>query len=64
MGKWYAVMEDKEETDWGYGSKDYEEAVKMLKEKGWENGYIAVIENGDYCADAIYYADIIKNWEV
>lgn len=61
MEKWYAVMEDNEDTDWGYGSKDYEEAVKMLKEKGWEDGYIAVIENGDYCADIVYYADIIEN---
>lgn len=43
---WYAVMIDNEDTDWGYGSFDLDEAKEMLK--GYPDGYIAVIEN-DCC---------------
>lgn len=55
MKKWYAVMK-KDYEFWDYGSEDYEEAVKMLKEQG--EGYIAVIENGDFCSEEIKFEDI------
>lgn len=42
---WYAVMKDNEDTDWGYGSHDLDEAREMLK--GYPDGYIAVIEEGN-----------------
>ena len=44
MKKWYAVLMDEEDNDWGHGSKDYEEAVAMAKKC---NAYaIAVINDG------------------
>ena len=45
--KWYAVMTDAEDNDWGYGSFDYEEAVKMVQPFLSDGGYIAVIDDGD-----------------
>ena len=56
MKKWYAVMKMDYEF-WDYGSENYEEAVKMLKEQG--EGYIAVIENGDFCTEEIKFEDIV-----
>lgn len=31
MTYWYAVMQDNEDNDWGYGSHDLDEAKKWLK---------------------------------
>ena len=50
---WYAVMQDNEDNDWGYGSYDPAEAEEMVK--AFPDGYIAVIdEDGDpVCVDEI-----------
>lgn len=61
MAKWYAVMSDREDNDWGYGSHDLSEAKQMLKDAEYEDGYIAVIEN-DICTaeltqDELFYED-------
>ena len=50
---WYAVMQDSEDTDWGYGSHNLDEAQEMVKK--FPEGYIAVIdEDGDpVCVDEI-----------
>ena len=57
MAKWYAVMMDREDNDWGYGSHDLEEAKTMCKSQKAEHpdAYIAVIEEGDdpVCIDEI-----------
>lgn len=53
MKKWYAVMTDREDNDWGIGSYELSEATKMCKDINNENerngfgreGYIAVIDN-------------------
>ena len=42
--KWYAVLMDEEDHDWGTGSCDYDEAVKMAEEMGAK--IIAVIDDG------------------
>lgn len=42
---WYAVMTDNDDSDWGYGSYDLDEAREMLKK--YPDGYIAVIEMGN-----------------
>lgn len=39
---WYAVMQDREDTDWGYGSFDLEEAQRMAR--SYPDSYIAVID--------------------
>lgn len=44
--EWYAVMKDKEDSDWGTGSFEIEEAKKMAVSMGPE-AYIAVIEEGE-----------------
>ena len=51
---WYAVQRDRDD-DWGDGSFDRKEAIKMLKEQGY--GLIAVID-GDVCTEEIEYDDI------
>jgi len=50
MAKWYAVMRDNDDADWGYGSYDFEEAKQMLDDI--EGEYIAVIED-DVCVEEI-----------
>jgi hypothetical protein len=55
---WYAVMMDNDDNDWGTGSYDLSEAeakVESLKEQGYEDAYIAVIdESGDpICVEEI-----------
>jgi hypothetical protein len=42
---WYAVMQDDEDNDWGYGSFDLDKAKEMVKK--FLDGHIAVIEVGD-----------------
>lgn len=58
MKYWYAVMQDNEDNDWGYGSHDLAEATAMVekyKAIGYNDAYIAVIdESGDpTCVEAI-----------
>ena len=43
---WYAVLEDADDNDWGYGSFNYEEAVKMARAIG-KDARIAVICEGE-----------------
>lgn len=49
--KWYAVMQNNEDNDWGYGSFFLDVAQEMLKD--YPNGYIAVIQN-DTCIEEIH----------
>jgi hypothetical protein len=57
---WYAVMRDREDDDWGYGSHDIDEAKQMLTEEESGEAYIAVIEEGEnpVCVDEILREDI------
>ena len=58
MGYWYAVMRDRDDDDWGYGSFDLDEAKQMSRKMGIES-YIAVIEESDnsVCVEEIEQAD-------
>lgn len=51
---WYAAMRDREDDDWGFGSYDLDEAIRMAKGLGNES-YIAVISEGPdkVCIDEI-----------
>ena len=74
--KWYAVMRDHSDDDWGTGSFDQVEAEKMVVNNldAYPEGFLAVIEN-DSCVEEIeqedfspvncYAARIIKahDWE-
>jgi hypothetical protein len=62
MKKWYAVMRDNEDTDWGTGSFNKREAAKMVRKmrrEGDEEAFIAVIDitsddmNAQVCIDEI-----------
>ena len=55
--KWYAVLRDREDTDWGYGSFDLEEAKEMLVGLCTDDGFIAVIEN-DVCIQELGYEEL------
>lgn len=44
---WYAVLMDKDDNDWGYGSFNEEEAYKMVKPFIKDGGYIAVIDDSN-----------------
>ena len=69
--KWYAVMMDRDDNDWGYGSEDKAEAMRMVIDRLDTNpdSYIAVIDN-DVCVEEIipddfdgpyyYAAQIVK----
>lgn len=49
---WYAVMIDEDDSDWGYGSYDLDEAKDMAKE--YKDSYIAVINvETDTCIEEI-----------
>jgi hypothetical protein len=55
---WYAVLEDNEDNDWGYGSHYLDEAKQMVdkfKSMGYDEAYIAVI---DETADPICIEEI------
>lgn len=41
---WYAVMQNREDNDWGYGSFDKEEAIAMADKPNYPDAYIAVID--------------------
>lgn len=58
--KWYAVMRDREDDDWGYGSYDIEEAKRMCLDQESPEAYIAVIAEGEnpVCVDEILREDI------
>ena len=58
--KWYAVMRDREDGDWGYGSYDIDEAKQMLTEEESPEAYIAVIAEGEnpVCVDEILREEI------
>lgn len=58
---WYAVMRDLEDSDWGTGSYDLDEArakVAELREDGYTDAYIAVIdmhnETDPVCVEEIH----------
>ena len=55
MRKWYAVLKDREDNDWGTGSYNLEEAKQMCEDLG-EEAYIAVIEEGEdpICIEEIF----------
>ncbi|WP_303025432.1 hypothetical protein [Anaerotignum lactatifermentans] len=57
MKKWYAVMKDNDDTDWGFGSFDLDEAMDMVKPYIVDGGYIAVIDEGadPVCIDEIRF---------
>ena len=62
--KWYAVMLNRKDDDWGTGSFDFEEAQKMVVNNTTEHqrdGYIAVIEN-DVCVEEIKPDDFDPIW--
>ena len=51
---WYAVLVDRQDSDMGTGSYDFDEAVKILKE--WhddEDACIAQIDNGAVRRDGV-----------
>ena len=56
---WYAVMQDHDDTDWGTGTRDKQEAIEMAKswrEDGYTDAYIAVIDesgNEPICVEEI-----------
>ena len=69
--KWYAVMTNRDDDDWGTGSFDRYESEKMVIKNldFYPDGYIAVIENDvcvdeisteDFCTPFMYAARIIK----
>lgn len=62
MKKWYAVVRDNEDTDWGTGSTRLRETAKMVRKmrsEGDEEAHIAVIDitsddiNAQVCIDKI-----------
>ena len=56
MARWYAVQEERTDA-WDYGTHDYDEAVKMLKEQGC--GLIAVIdEETNFCEEEITFEEL------
>lgn len=61
--RWYAVMENEEDDDWGWGSYNYSEAVEMLHKQGC--GLIAFIDIDSKgisdCVDEKRYEDF--EWE-
>lgn len=54
---WYAVLRDREDNDWGYGSFELDTAKRMARDMGNE-AYIAVIDDDDkFCLDEIQQED-------
>ena len=41
---WYAVMADRDDTDWGYGSHDKSEALQMAKNMDNPDAYVVIID--------------------
>jgi len=63
--KWYAVMTNRDDNDWGIGSYDRDEAERMVANRADEypDGHIAVIDEGNgtpkskVCVEEIYPDD-------
>lgn len=55
--RWFAAMRDREDSDWGYGSYDLEEAKEMLAGMCTDDGLIAVIED-DICVEELTYDEL------
>lgn len=56
MKLWYAVLLDHEDNDWGTGSHDHDEAVRMVRNLHsiYPDAYIAVInEDTNVCVKTI-----------
>lgn len=57
MSIWYALMKDRDDTDWGTGTYDKQEAIETIKswrQDVYPDAYIAVIdESGPVCIDEI-----------
>ena len=54
--RWYAVMKDREDDDWGYGSYDIDRAKQMCLDFENPEAYIAVIDicdNDPMCINEI-----------
>ncbi len=49
---WYAVMADRDDTDWGYGSHDRAEALQMARNLGNPDAYVVIID-GDVAVGEI-----------
>lgn len=59
MKKWYAVMMDREDNDWGVGSYDLCESLRKAREyraNGYAEAYVAVIEESAH--DAVCVEEI------
>lgn len=56
---WYAVLRDREDNDYGYGSFDLDEAERMCRDMESDEAYIAVVDadDGDFCLDEIRQED-------
>lgn len=56
--KWYAVMVDLDDSDWGTGSHDLAEATaiaKAMRANGNNDAYIAIVDEiGNVCLDEIH----------
>lgn len=56
---WYALMKDRNDTDWGTGTRNKQEAIEMAKawrQDGYQESYIAVIDesgNEPMCIEEI-----------
>lgn len=63
--KWYAVMENKDDDDWGTGSYNFHEAVSMARKYG-PDAYIAVIEEGNdkVCVEEIHDLADLKEYRI
>ncbi len=63
---WYAVMYDSDDTDYGYGSYDFEDAKSKLEsfvEGGYKDANIAVVDMSGrepMCIDTLTLDDIIN----
>ena len=51
---WYAIQQTTEDG-WDVGSYDFDEAVKMANDRGYD--IIAKIENGDFCSAEYHRGD-------
>jgi hypothetical protein len=52
---WYALQASEEDNDWGTGTYDREESIKIAKEKNYFR--VAIIEQGN---DPICIAELIN----
>ena len=57
---WYALMINNEDTDWGTGTYDRDEAIQRMKDSDGRFTLIAVIdESGSgVCVDEIHIEDV------